>query len=119
MTDAPSTTSGQQTTPRYLTARSAQSHSSTTANSSMRAFRFVAVVALAAAGSAPAHAQARRGAVAPFSVVEASIDDMRKALEQKRTTSREIVQQYLTRIALYDHRLNAIIAVNPNALAEA
>jgi amidase len=85
----------------------------------MRAFRFVAVVALAAAGSAPAHAQARRGAVAPFSVVEASIDDMRKALEQKRTTSREIVQQYLTRIALYDHRLNAIITVNPNALAEA
>ena len=53
----------------------------------------------------------------PFSVVEASIDDLRKALEQRRTTSREIVQQYLTRIALYEDRLNAIVTVNPNALA--
>jgi amidase len=52
-------------------------------------------------------------------VAEASIDDLRRALEQRRTTSREIVQQYLTRIALYEDRLNAIIAVNPNALAEA
>jgi amidase len=68
----------------------------------------------ALAGQArPANASSR------FSVVEASIDDMRKALEQRRTTSREIVQQYLTRIALYDHRLNATITVNPNALAEA
>ena len=66
-----------------------------------------------------ARAQAKpaaRGA-APFSVVEASIDDMRKALEQRRTTSHEIVQQYLTRIALYEHRINAIVTVNPNALA--
>ena len=58
-------------------------------------------------------------AARPFNVVEASIDDMRKALEQRRTTSREIVQQYLTRIALYEHRLNTAITINPNALAEA
>ena len=44
---------------------------------------------------------------------------MRKALEQRRTTSREIVQQYLTRIALYEDRLNTAITINPNALAEA
>jgi len=62
-------------------------------------------------------ATSRGAAAAPFSVVEASIDDMRKALEQRRTTSREIVQQYLTRIALYEDHLNAIITVNPNALA--
>ena len=63
-------------------------------------------------------AQAKRATVSkPFTVVEASIDDMRKALEQKRTTSHEIVQQYLTRIAVYEHRINAIITVNPNALA--
>ena len=63
----------------------------------------------------------RRATAAPqsFTVVEASIDDMRKALEQRRTTSREIVQQYLTRIALYEHRLNTAITINPNALAEA
>lgn len=59
---------------------------------------------------------ATRGA-APFSVVEASIDDMRKALEQRRTTSHEIVQQYLTRIALYEHQLNTAITINPRALA--
>ncbi len=38
---------------------------------------------------------------------------------ERRTTSRDIVQQYLTRIALYEDRLNAAIYVNPNALAEA
>ena len=64
-------------------------------------------------------AQATRRPAAPFTVVETSIDDMRKALEQRRTTSREIVQQYLARIALYEHRLNAIITVNPKALEEA
>ena len=56
-------------------------------------------------------------ATAPFSVVEASISDIRAALEQKRTTSRENVLQYLTRIAKYEDRINAIITVNPNALA--
>src|SRR5947199_10816809 len=35
----------------------------------------------------------------PFNVVEASIPDMRKALETGRTTSHELVIQYLTRIA--------------------
>jgi amidase len=40
-------------------------------------------------------------------------------MEQGRTTSREIVQQSLTRIALYEDRLNAAIAVNPRALQEA
>ena len=68
---------------------------------------------------ATVRAQANRRPTAPFTVVEASIDDMRKALEQRRTTSREIVQQYLTRIALYEHRLNTAITINPNALAEA
>ncbi|MGH8185658.1 MAG: amidase family protein, partial [Steroidobacteraceae bacterium] len=55
----------------------------------------------------------------PFSVVEASIPDLRAALEQGRTTSRAIVQQYLTRIALYEDRLNAVITINANALVEA
>ena len=58
-----------------------------------------------------------QGPPAPFTVVEASIADLRAALEQKRTTSREIVLQYLTRIATYEDRINAIITVNPNALA--
>src|SRR5687768_12490682 len=73
----------------------------------------------ALASSRIAPAQTSRPPAPRFTVVEASIDDMRKALEQRRTTSREIVQQYLTRIALYEDRINAVIAVNPNALAEA
>lgn len=55
----------------------------------------------------------------PFNVVEATISDMRTALEQKRTTSRDLVAQDLIRIAIYDHRLHSAIAINPNALKEA
>ena len=54
-----------------------------------------------------------------FNVVEASIPDMQKAMRERRTTSREIVEQYLLRIAMYEDKLNAIIAVNPNVLKEA
>jgi amidase len=53
----------------------------------------------------------------PFSVVETGITDMRAALQQKRTTSREIVTQYLSRIATYEDKLHAVITVNPRALA--
>ncbi len=56
---------------------------------------------------------------APFSVVEASIQDMQKALEEGRVTSRQLVEQYLQRIALYEDKLNAVIAVNANALRDA
>jgi amidase len=62
-------------------------------------------------------AKARTPPAARFSVVEASIAELRAALEQGRTTSRALVQQYLMRIATYEDRLNAIITVNPNALA--
>lgn len=55
----------------------------------------------------------------PFDVVEKPIADLRRAMEEGRTTSRDIVQQYLTRIALYEDRFNATLAVNPKALAEA
>jgi len=55
----------------------------------------------------------------PFTVVEATIPELRAALEQRRVTSREIVRQYLVRIALYEDKLNAILVVNPDALREA
>ena len=54
-----------------------------------------------------------------FSIVDASIDDMRLAMEQGRTTSRDIVTQSLIRIATYEDRLNAVITINPRALTEA
>ena len=54
-----------------------------------------------------------------FSVTEASIPQMRQAMNEGRITSRELVVQYLTRIAIYEDRLNAVVTVNPQALAEA
>ena len=54
-----------------------------------------------------------------FSVVEATIPDMQKAMQDGRITSRGLVEQYLQRIALYEDRLNAVITVNPKVLEEA
>src|SRR5687768_767213 len=71
------------------------------------------------ASQTPRRAATPRPATAPFSVVEASIADLKTALEQGRTTSRAMVQQYLERIATYEDRLNATITVNPRALADA
>jgi amidase len=71
---------------------------------------------LAAVAVAP---PAAAGSARPFTVLEASIRDLRAALEQRRVTSRELVLQYLARIALYEDRLNAVISVNPRALQEA
>jgi amidase len=55
----------------------------------------------------------------PFTVVEATIADLRMALEQHRVTSRQIVEHYFRRIALYEDKLNAVITVSPDALREA
>jgi amidase len=86
--------------------------------------RRLAVVSAVFAASLAAGAQERsrarpRPEARPFGVVEASIQDMRTAMEQGRVTSRELVQQYLTRIALYEDRLNAVVSVNPKALEQA
>ncbi|MEZ5291662.1 MAG: amidase family protein [Vicinamibacterales bacterium] len=80
-----------------------------------RSLPLVLFLAAAAACSAPAPAPPS----APFSVVEASVDDMQKAMAEGRVTSRQLVEQYLQRIALYEERVNATIAVNPKALEEA
>jgi amidase len=58
-------------------------------------------------------------AAKPFTVVETTIPEMQRALKDGRVTSREIVLQYLVRIATYEDKLNAIITVNPKALEEA
>ena len=59
-----------------------------------------------------------------FDVVEASIADLRAALDDGRTTSVELVEAYQDRIAAYDGpetdtKLNSVIVANPQALAEA
>ena len=61
----------------------------------------------------------------PFHVIateEASLADIHAALARKQLTVRQLVQAYLDRIEAYDKRapaLNAIIMVNPGALAAA
>ncbi|MBY0505263.1 MAG: hypothetical protein K2X03_15225 [Bryobacteraceae bacterium] len=63
-----------------------------------------------------AYAQTR---AKPFDVVEATIPEMRRAMEQGRVTSRDLVTAYLARIGLYEDKLHCIITVNANVLAEA
>ena len=82
-------------------------------------------ISMSAALGAAAYGQSKRTASdagaqqRPFTVVESSIPAMRTAMEQGRVTSRELVTQYLIRIALYEDKLHAALAVNPNAIAEA
>ncbi|PYV08788.1 MAG: hypothetical protein DMG07_24755, partial [Acidobacteria bacterium] len=79
----------------------------------MKLFRMFLLVAL---GAWLASAADRRGG---SSVVEATIPQMRAAMEQGRVTSRELVRQYLERIAFYEDKLHAAITVNRDALREA
>src|SRR5687768_17423485 len=74
-------------------------------------FRCVLTVALATS--------ALSAQVPPFSIVEVTIPEMQRAMAEGRLTSRELVQQSLIRIATYEERLNAVLAVNPRALEQA
>ena len=61
----------------------------------------------------------------PFDVVGTTMAETQQAIRDGRTTCRAIVESYLQRIAAYDQkpinglRLNAIITLNPEALADA
>jgi amidase len=92
----------------------------------MRHLCFLSVAAFAAGFAI--HAQALRPtstnpsitvSESRTSVVERSIAELRDAMEQGHTTSRQIVHEYLVRIALYEERLNGVMTVNPDALREA
>jgi amidase len=57
-----------------------------------------------------------------FDVFEASIAEIRDALDGGQVSSVQLVQQYLDRIQAYDKqgpKLNSIVRVNPQALAQA
>src|SRR5580693_2376402 len=79
----------------------------------------ILLASLSLCGQAKPQASSARAPQRPFSVVEASIPEMQAAMQEGRVTSRDLVVQYLTRIALYNSKLNAVITVNPNALREA
>ncbi len=81
----------------------------------MRSLIFAMAGLLLATQSRPPASPARQS----FTVVESTIREMQTAMAEGRITAREIVQQYLTRIATYEDKLNAVIVVNPHALEEA
>ncbi|MFO0038149.1 MAG: amidase family protein [Synechococcaceae cyanobacterium] len=60
---------------------------------------------------------------AEFTLEGSTVPDIQKAINQGLLSSKKLVQMYLDRIAAYDGspglNLNAIIALNPNALAQA
>ena len=81
------------------------------------------LVCLAALGVADKAVSAQSGARSTrFDVYEASISDLQKALGDRRTTSVQLVDAYLARIAAYDVQgpaINALIRLNPRARADA
>ncbi len=82
--------------------------------------QLVLVLTLVGAVSGPAaHGQGRASGATTFNVVEATIPAMQAAMARGQVTSRQLVEQYLIRIAIYEDRLNAALAVNPTALQEA
>jgi Asp-tRNA(Asn)/Glu-tRNA(Gln) amidotransferase A subunit family amidase len=68
-----------------------------------------------AALSAPARADER------FEITEATIAETQQALREHRVNCHQIIDGYLSRIRAYDQstRLNSLVVLNPNALAEA
>ncbi len=72
---------------------------------------------------APSSSRSRvRVATPTLDVTEASITELRAAIASGRTTSVQLVNAYLARIAAYEHagpQLNALIRLNPNARTEA
>ncbi|MGW3627059.1 amidase [Streptomyces sp. NPDC000880] len=78
--------------------------------------------ALATAPSATPLAKAGKAKDSGFELMEATVADVLRAYRNGRLTCRELVQQYLDRIAAYDKRgpaVNAVLTLNPRALEEA
>ncbi|XP_014560611.1 hypothetical protein COCVIDRAFT_23296 [Bipolaris victoriae FI3] len=53
----------------------------------------------------------------PFDAREATIDSVHHALYSRLSTCREVVSSFLANIEAHNHRTNAIITLNPKALA--
>lgn len=78
----------------------------------------LAIVGLVASG--PLAAQ--RATTASFTIEETTIAEIGAALKARRVTCHALVNAYLKRIEAYDKQgpdINAIVIVNPNAVAEA
>jgi Asp-tRNA(Asn)/Glu-tRNA(Gln) amidotransferase A subunit family amidase len=67
-------------------------------------------------------AATRVDAAESFQIEEATVASIQQALRDKSLTCHALIQAYLDRIDAYDHKgpsLDAILALNPNALTEA
>ena len=71
------------------------------------------------ATAAPAAGKECRPSVAGLNLQDVTIPQLQKALASGKTTSKELVDAYLDRIAAYDGYVNSIRALNPNALKTA
>jgi len=81
----------------------------------MTNYRIPALLTCVALLSASAHAAAH------VDITEITIAETQRAIVEHRISCHEVIEQYLQRIQAYDQstRLNALVVVNPNALAEA
>jgi amidase len=81
----------------------------------MPTFRLCALLSCAAVLCTPARGTAR------FDVTETTIAETQRAIVEHRVSCHEVIEQYLQRIHVYDQstRLNSLVLLNPNALAEA
>src|ERR1700735_3509112 len=81
----------------------------------MTNYRIPALLTCVALLSASAHAAAH------VDITEITIAETQRAIAEHRISCHEVIEQYLQRIQAYDQstRLNALVVVNPNALAEA
>jgi amidase len=89
----------------------------------MRSFRLLLYVLGAAAAAVcwrgSLARQANAAALEQFPLMEATIPQMRAAMEGKRISSRDLVMLYLARIGMYEDKLHCVITVNPHVLEEA
>src|SRR3984885_2931078 len=81
----------------------------------MTNYRIPALLTCVALLSASAHAAAH------VDITEITIAETQRAIAEHRISCHEVIEQYLQRIQAYDQstRLNSLVLVNPNALAEA
>src|SRR5256885_14132233 len=81
----------------------------------MTPMKRIAVLALFTLAATAALAQKPLKGISTFNVVEASIPEIQEALKSGKLTSHELGQQYLLRIATYEHKLHPAATINPNA----
>jgi amidase len=81
--------------------------------------RLARLLLLSVACSSLSSCSSSQNAGERFDVVEVTISEMQLAMEEGRVTSRALVEAHLLRIAIYEERVNAVISINANALAEA